>query len=86
MKITSEQAYKWADDHRRKIIQNIEYLIEELEQAKGWLVKGNGYTVDGNPETTLKQIRKEQFKAESLAELADHIRYNEAVEKAKAEG
>ena len=86
MEITSEQAYAWADDHRRHTIKNIEYLIEELEQAKGWLVRGEGYTVDGNPETTLKQIRKEQYKAEALSALADHIKYEEAVKKAREEG
>lgn len=84
MEITLEQAYEWANNHRRHTIKNIEYLIEELEQAKHWLVEGKGYTVDGNPETTLKQIRKEQYKAEALGALADDIRYTEAVEKGKA--
>lgn len=84
MEITSEQAYKWADDHRKHTIKNIEYLIEELEQAKGWLVKGDGYTVDGNAEATLKQIRKEQYQAQALSALAEHIQYTEALEKARA--
>ena len=84
MEITSEQAYEWANDHRRHTIKYIEYLIEELEQAKGWLVKGQGYTVDGNPESTLRQIRKEQYKAEAFSALAHHIMYTEAVEKGKA--
>lgn len=84
MEITSEQAYEWADNHRKNIIREIDYLIEDLQASRHWLVNKSGYSVDSSPEIRLKQIRKEQFKAESLAELADHIRYNEAVEKGKA--
>jgi len=86
MEITSEQAYVWAENHRSNTIRELGYLIEELEESRGWLLKGKGYTVDGSPETRLKQIRKEQFQAEALSALADHIRYTEAVAKAKAEG
>jgi hypothetical protein len=84
MEITSEQAYVWAENHRSNTIRELGYLIEELEESRGWLLEGKGYTVDGSPETRLKQIRKEQFQAEALARLADHIRYEEAVEKNKA--
>ena len=84
MEITSQQAYEWADNHRKNIIREIDYLIEDLQASRHWLVNKSGYSVDGIPEIRLKQIRKEQYQAETLGALADHIRYEEAVEKGKS--
>lgn len=84
MEITSEQAYEWADSHRKNIIREIDYLIEDLQASRHWLVNKSGYNVDSSPEIRLKQIRKEQYRAEAMGALADHIRYQEAVEKGKA--
>ena len=84
MEITSEQAYEWADNHRKNIVREIDYLIEDLQASRHWLVNKSGYNVDSSPEIRLKQIRKEQYQAEAMGALADHIRYQEAVEKGKA--
>lgn len=86
MEDTLEQIEKKINQHRKNMIRGIDYLIDDLQEAKGWLVNRDGYGVDGRPESRLEQIRKEQYQAEALASLADHIRYEEAWKKVREEG
>jgi len=71
MNITAEQAQAWADNHRSNLIREIDYLIEDLSKAK------MSDHVGGNPEIRLMQIMKEQYQAETLERLAQHIRLND---------
>ncbi len=86
MEIILEQIEKKINQHRKNMVREIDYIIQDLEEARGWLVNRDGYGVDGRPESRMEQIRKEQYQAEALASLADHIRYEEAVRKAREEG
>jgi hypothetical protein len=86
MEDTLEQIEKKINQHRKNMIREIDYLIDDLQEARGWLVNRDGYGVDGRPESRLERVRKEQYQAEALASLADHIRYEEAVKRARAEG
>jgi hypothetical protein len=80
MEITSEQAYEWADNHRRNMVMEIEYMMDELEASKRWLENESGYGLLHSCETRLRQIRHEQYKAEALARLAEHIGYQDKQE------
>jgi hypothetical protein len=80
MEITSEQAYEWADNHRKHMVLEIEYLIEELEASKRWLENESGYGLLDSPETRVRQIRKEQYHAETFSRLAEHIEYQDKKE------
>jgi len=86
MEIMLKQIEKKINQHRKNMVREIDYIIQDLEEARGWLVNRDGYGVDGRPESRLEQIRKEQYQAEALASLADHIRYEEAVRKVREEG
>jgi len=86
MEIILKQIEKKINQHRKNMVREIDYIIQDLEEARGWLVNRDGYGVDGRPESRMEQIRKEQYQAEALASLADHIRYEEAVRKVREEG
>lgn len=77
MDITEQEARKWANERRENTIREIGYLIDDLEKGKQSLLRGDYYTIGGNPEIRLRQIMEEQYHAEALNRLAKHIAINE---------